>query len=414
MASANEIKLRAQEINANRILTTELSEFNALVPWDKKNPLASPLIPQRYTNENRVVDYTEVQSATVFDPARFLDGSITDFKLDTSDVSVIDHAFLRFNITNSTGAAVTLPPTSFWFHKIEILNGESNALTNVHDLENWMALCMMDRTAFENMNAQFGTTDAYSTAGVTIANNATTDLSLPIFTLFSPVRLHLAGLNKGLIIRFHAKPSAMNLIAGTHPTVNRASLLLGGFDEAQVKRSQRTALYRSPRIKFFPFHSWNQHSSAPTLTAGISMPIKLTGFDGIYAALFVCVRALPVTNANQGTLIPLQACTVKDEHGTILCGNHEKNAALNKLILSVQAHSLSPKFVNYTMIPFSSTVIQDFQHGQSHGYQVFGGKNEILNVTTATGVATGQYEVLVLGLRADSLRVQGGNAESRK
>ena len=104
----NEIRLRAKEAQISNILTEEYSDFHGLVPWDDKNPQTA-LVPQRYTVENRVVDMTEVQPNAGFNGASFLNGAVIDFRLDTADISVIDHAFLCANITNSTGSSVTLP-----------------------------------------------------------------------------------------------------------------------------------------------------------------------------------------------------------------------------------------------------------------------------------------------------------------
>ena len=118
MSALNEVKQRAREAGVLSILTEETSDFHAFRLWSVKNPEAAH-VPERFLVENRVVDQTEVQPTSGYNPATVLAGSIIDFRLDTNDVSVVDHAFLGFNITNSTGGAVVLPPTPFWFSKIE-------------------------------------------------------------------------------------------------------------------------------------------------------------------------------------------------------------------------------------------------------------------------------------------------------
>ena len=255
MASVNEIRQRAREMGVTSILTDDYEDPHAFVVWDEKNP-KSGLVPQRFTVEQRVVDHTEVRPNTGFSPSALLAGSIVDFKLDSNDVSVIDHAALVFNITNSTGAAVVLPPTSFWFDKIEILAPNGNQLLTIQDIDNWLALCMLPRNDFEQIAALTGTTTAYSTAGTSIANGASTELYLPLFTMFMACRLNLAGIKGDLTFRFRLKAAALNLISGTHPTFTNCCMLLSGFDEPQSSRNARTAAYmgRLARLAGVPLH----------------------------------------------------------------------------------------------------------------------------------------------------------------
>lgn len=274
MSSLNEIRIRAQEAQVSNILTAEYEDFHGFVPWDDKAPLKA-LVPQRYTVENRVVDNAEVQPNVAFNPATFLASSQIDFRLDSNDVSVIDHAFLVFSITNSTGGSVTLPPTPFWFDKIEIMSPNSNVLCTIRDIDNWQAICMLPRTEFEALAAYMGTTTAYATSGVAIANGASTELYLPLLTLFNAARIHLPGISGPITFRFSAKPSAMNLIAGTHPTFTKVVMLLNGFDEPQDKRNERTAFYRSRIAPFqqtpiyVPFFNWDHFSTGASLTASV-------------------------------------------------------------------------------------------------------------------------------------------------
>lgn len=416
--SLNEVRQRAREIGVSNILTEEYDDFHAFVPWDDKNPQAA-LVPQRYMVENRVVDNTEIQPNTGFNSGNFLAGSTVDFRLDSSDISVIDHAFLCSNITNSTGAAVTLPPTAFWFDKIEVLSTNSSTLCTIYDIDLWQSICMLPKTDFESLATLMGTTTNYSTAGVTIANNASTELYLPLITLFNATRLHLPGLNGSLTFRFRSKPSAMNLIAGSHPTFTKVIMLLSGFDEDKEKRNSRTAVYRNrvPRFGqtplYVPFYNWDHFTFSQALAASVKSDIKLSGFSGMFSALFVLIRALPLTAATQGTFIALDSFSVADESGAIFCGNHIKTHARSRILAAAQMQNASAANVNYYMVPFSSAVVNDFVTGQVHGYQVFKG-NEVLSITPNSGLAAGNYQIDVIGLRGNALRILRGDVEKRQ
>lgn len=415
--SLNEIRIRAKAIGVNNILTEEYDDFQGFLPWDDTNPQTA-LVPRRYTVENHVIDQAEVQPNSGFSSGSFLAGSVVDFRLDTADISVIDHAFLCANITNSTGASVTLPPTSFWFDKIEILSPNSNTLATIYDIDNWQAVCMLPRVDFESLAALMGTTTGYSTAGVAIANTASTELYLPLIAVINAARLHLPGLKGALTFRFRAKSSTLNLIAGSHPTFTKVVMLLSGFDEPQNKRSQRTAFYRNQVTRFsntpiyLPFFGWDHFTYSLTLAASVKSDIKLSGFSGMFASLFIVVRALPLTAANQGTYILLDSFSVQDETGAIFCGNHIKTHARSRVIIASQMPNLSGLSVNYYMVPFSSAVVNDFVTGQVHGFQVFKG-NEVLSITPNASLVGGNYQIDVMGLRGNALRIFRGDIEKR-
>ncbi len=416
--SLNEIKSRSKEAGVLSILTEETDDFHGFRPWDDKNPQAA-LIPRRFSVENRVVDQTEVQPNAGFGSSTFLAGSVVDFRLDTADISVIDHAFLCCNITNSTGAAVVLPPTSFWFDKIEILSPNQNTLATITDIDNWMAVCMLPRTDFEQLAELMSTSTAYSTAGVSIANGASTELYLPLITMINAARLHLPGLKGPLTFRFRTKASAINLISGTHPTFTKVVMLLSGFDEPQAKRNMRTAFYRNQITRFqntptfLPFYGWDHFTFSQAMVASTRTDVKLSGFAGMFAGVFVLVRVLPFTAANQGTLIALESLQIADESGAIFCGNHLKTHARSRVIAAAQMPNLSAKSVNYYVIPFSSDVVGDFVTGKNGGFQVFKG-NEVLTLTLNSAAASTNYQIDVIGLRANSLRVFRGDIEKRQ
>lgn len=412
MASHNETRQRAREANISAILSQESANFAPFIPWDSRNPSAG-MIPQRYSVENRVVDLTEVQPQTSFSPAAFFGGAPMSFKLSTNDLSIIDHAFLVFKVTNSTGGAVVTPPTAFWFNKIAVRAPNGNTITEVRDIDSWLSQLMLARTDHESISALVNSTDAYLTTGNSLANGASVELYLPLFTLFNACRLHLPGINGDLELFVEPKPSAMTLVSGTHPTVTSATLLLAGVDEAQERRNRRTQEYRGRIPHFLPFYAWNHFTQALTLAAGIKSDVKLSGLKGQFSALFVLVRALPLTAATQGTFIKLDEHSVRDQSGQIFCGNHAKTHERSRIIAGADLHNLAAKNSNFYMVPFSGTVVHDFITGQVHGYQVFGG-NETLSITPTTGTASGQYQVDVVALQSTALRIQGGEVSLRQ
>lgn len=73
-----------------------------------------------------------------------------------------------------------------------------------------------------------GSNSAYSTAGVVIANGASTNLYIPLVSIFSSSRLFLGGLRDDPLIRFVFNPASINVISGNNSTVTNCSLSLCG------------------------------------------------------------------------------------------------------------------------------------------------------------------------------------------
>lgn len=415
--SLNEVRSRARGNNISHILSEETSEFHGFQPWDGKNPQAA-LVPRRFAVENHTSDAVEVQPLSGFNAGTFLNGAVIDYRLDNHDVSVVDSMMLAVNITNSTGAGVTLPPTPFWVDKLELLGPSSNVLATFYDTDLWAAILCLPRNDFEQLAAYMSTNTAYSTAGVVIANGASSELYLPIIPLVHACRLHLPGINGSLTWRFRMKSSANILIAGTHPTVTSALMLLQGADESANKRSLRTAYYKGQIARFqntplyLPFFTTERFVYTQTLAASTRYNIKLSGFQGQFAALWVIARALPLTAANQGTFLQLADFTVQTAGGENLAGNHIKSHVRSRIIAAGQLQNLAAANSNFYMLPFSQSVVQDLIVGSSSGFQVLEGTENLIFSTTAA-TAPGSYELLVIGFKANALRIQKGQVEKR-
>ncbi len=415
MSNLNDLSLRARERNVNRLLVSEYEDFNAFQFWNKKTPKAGR-VPKRFNVLNRVVDTADIQPNTGINQTSLLNGGTFEFKLDTNDISVIDHMFLCCNVTNSTGASVTLPPTPFWFERYEIQDDNGSPLCTVTDVENWLSVCMMPKNEFENYASYFGTTSAYSTAGVVIANGASRELYVPLLTFVNAVRLHLPGFVGNLRMKFYPNTSVTNLIAGTHPTFTKVALSLFGFDEDNEKRERRTLEYRNQIIGTqesalkIPFLDWVRIPFATTLTPSLMTSIKLQGSEGQVSGIFVVIRPAVLTAANQGSFIPLDSITVRDQSGTSFCGNMVKSHDRSRIIMMAQLESTAAANVNFYLIPFSSQIPTDFFVGQINGFQIFTG-GETLEITPRSSLTPGSYSVEVLLLRPSILNIYRGQSK---
>src|ERR1700679_164786 len=68
-----------------------------------------------------------------------LNGAVVDFRPDNGIVSRWDYAFLKLNITNSTGASCTLVPSQFLLQYIQVFGANGNVLLlQMYGTELWL------------------------------------------------------------------------------------------------------------------------------------------------------------------------------------------------------------------------------------------------------------------------------------
>ena len=96
-----------------------------------------------------------------------------------------------------------------------------------------------------------------------------------------------------------------------------------------------------------------------------------------------------------------------------MCGNHIKTHARSRIIAAGQLNNTAALNSNFYLVPFSSAMVNDFITGQVHGYQVFKG-NEVLSITPPVGFASASYQIDVIGLRGNALRILKGTVEKRQ
>lgn len=418
MSQQNDLRTLAKDLGISSILAEETSDaLDIFRPWDSKNQAAA-LVPRTFASTHKFYDSTEVQPQTGFDGSTFLDGAVVDYHLTTHDVSVIDHVFMKFVVKNvHASAAVALYTPSVWFDSIELMNAQSNVLATIHDIDNLLALYMLPRNDFEQLAGGLLTDEDYAYASTSVTAGSQVELYLPLYTLFSSCRLHLPGIKGPVILRFRTKPKALIYSGTGTPNVITANVVLSGFDESYAKRNRRSAFYNGLMARFvntpifLPFYSFEHYTYSMSLAAGVKSEIRLSGFSGMMGALFIIVRALPLTVSTQAAFVKLDEYTVTDQSGTHFAGNYSKTHGMSKIILATQFNNVVGLHKNLYMIPFSSSVQRDFYTGTCNGFGILKG-TEILNIIPASGVS-GNHQIDIVGMKLSALEIRKGNLQKR-
>jgi hypothetical protein len=229
---SNEILQRAKQVGSYRLAVTELNSFHGV----SKHPNSNFLVPREYNVQNKyrvVVRQAPITSNT---SSSWLNGAITNFKLDRCNLSVLINAYIQVKITNSTGGSTTLAPTPFWVDQIDIFNAQGNALSSITGQQLFLTLAFLFCNEFEQMASYMCLSTAYATTGTAVADGALGIYYIPLFHLFGSIKLYLAGLAEELTVCMKTNVTGLTILSKSHSTVTEVALILKGYNEPNIHR----------------------------------------------------------------------------------------------------------------------------------------------------------------------------------
>ncbi len=332
-----------------------------------------------------------VQPSTTVDP-NLLNGGLIDFRLEKGYIDILDHIYVKINVSNNTGAGVTLAPSQLMLDRFEIYGSNGNKLLfQKYGQEMFIDNIYFSKNEWEVMSPYVNSTAAYSTAGVVVANGATRTFYIPLVAFFTPTKLHLAGLNGQLLIRLRFNTSALSIVAGAVPTCTDCALQLRGRMEPDEIKSERHNAYMNLHHSL-SFLGVQRMSQQLTLAASTQYSIVLSGIQGIASTFYFTLRSLPLTAANQAVYIPVYDFDCQEQDGRSMVGYYRRTFDDMKLDVSECFDNLFINYVNLHIIPFSNSPVQDYTKGSNHGYHVFT-SFEKLSFTTGSTLVPGSYQI---------------------
>jgi hypothetical protein len=168
----NEIHQRAKQL-----AVTELNSFYLVA----QHPYGNFLVPRDFNVQNKHKVVVHQVPITSIRGSLWLNSFITDFKLDTCNLSVLTNAYIQVKITNSTGASTTLMPTPFWVDRIKIFNSEGNTLSFITGQHLFLTLAFLSQNKFEQLASYMCLSTAYATTGTAVANAVSEVFYIPLF-----------------------------------------------------------------------------------------------------------------------------------------------------------------------------------------------------------------------------------------
>jgi hypothetical protein len=344
-----------------------------------------------------------------------LNGAIVDFK-PQNIIDRWDHAYLKISLTNNDASSCTVTPSPLLLQSWQLFGQNGNSLLfQQYGYEIWVEVASFSNTfEWAQMLNLVGSSSAYATTGVVIAAGASTNLYIPLASVFMPARLFLEGLNDNVLIRFNFQPSTLNLIAGVTPTVTQIQLLLRGSYETKAVREMRMKMYKTLPLDF-PFMNCQRTNYPLTIAASSNYKIQLQGINGLVNCLWIWAWPTPTTASNAGTFSDIWSTfDITDQSGNSILGYYIRDVADTTNFRSDNQISTMEYFDNtfslnkvFLFVSFSRTPVDDWRTGSSRGFQPFDGFN-VLNFTTKSTATPGAYNIVVACRTANTLKVRKG------
>jgi hypothetical protein len=290
---SNEIHQRAKQVGSHGLAVTELNSFHSVA----KHPHGNFLVPRDFNVQNKHKVVVRQAPMTSISSSSWLDGAITDFKLERCSLSVLTNAYILVKITNSTGASTTLAPTPFWVDRIEIFNAQGSALSSITGQQLFLTLAFLSRNEFEQLASYMCLSTAYATTGTAVADAASGVFYIPLFHLFGSTKLHLAGLAEELTVSVKTNVAGLTILSGSHPTVTEVALILKGYNEPNTHREARKVAYNNRMALKLPFYNWQVVKDSQTLATSTQYTVTLSGLRGPVMGLFFTLRSGPNTGS---------------------------------------------------------------------------------------------------------------------
>ena len=399
---SNEIKAKSKNAGVHPVHNEDTQIYNAARPHGKMKAN----VPVHHTVETKQRRIVKQTAMSAFTGSSFLNGGQITFKLDRTNVRILNHIYVQVKVTNGTGAAVVLAPTPSWIDKITISAGDKT-LAQITGQQLLLSLAFLARDEFEQVAKYFCTDANYSTTGVSLASGASGVYYIPLYHLFSTARLCLEGLQDEIKVFIQMAPSSLSLISGSVPNVTEACLILKGYHESDSITQGRCNLYRSQVPYKIPILNFLNHNDAQNLAASTSYTSKLVNIKGQVAGLFIAIRASAKTSTNQSNYVPVASLDIQLAGGESIIGHYVRLDKDMKIECSELFPNLFANKKDWYFVSFTSDPVGDYCTGTNHGFHTFVG-TELLRFTTPAGLASATYDIDCHALQACHLHVQQG------
>ncbi len=341
--------------------------------------------------------------------ANLLAGAQVDFRLENciDRMSSGNAVFLRIGYSNTSGANCIVAPAESQLKMIQIYsnNGSNLLYQQNNSTESYVANNIVtSRTEHEGIAALKLTNANYATGVQTIPNGQSGYYYIPICPLFwKAIHFRPYTVSGNLLIRVQFESASANISSGSM-TITEAVLRVSGYYESDEQKKMMINKALVP--KNFFFNGPQRHVESLTLAASQTYTIRLSGIRGICPVIFFCIKLTSNIGSpgNAFTWVKVDNFEILDSANVSLTGFNPITS--DEMLLSY-AHQFDNLFLNNTnahVHSFSQTPVADLAYGSLNGSVFFDGFHS-LRFTTKSGLAGGTYEITVVSLCNENLKV---------
>jgi hypothetical protein len=235
-------------------------------------------------NKHKVVIHQAPQSS--ISSSSWLNGAITDFKLECCSLSVLTNAYILVKITNNTGTSTTLAPTPFWVDQIEIFNMQGNALSSITRQQLFLTFAFLSHNEFEQLANYMCLSTIYITTGTAMTDAMSRVFYILLFHLFGSTKLHLARLSEELTVHMKTNVTSLTISSRSHPTITKVALILKGYNKPDTHQQACKVAYNNRMALKLPFYNWQVVKDLQILATSTQYTLTLSSLQGPMMGLF--------------------------------------------------------------------------------------------------------------------------------
>jgi hypothetical protein len=348
--------------------------------------------------------------------ASFVWGSASqlDYRIE-NNIDRITAAYIKLDVNNSSGASCVTSAGPLHIQKIEIYanNGATLLYSSNSNVANFLIDAVhLSRTEWNNTAAIRGTlANNYGAGALTTTNTTVYSFYYPIApAFFRALKLRPYTINGNLLIRI--KFSDVLVTSGTL-TTTACNLLLMGYYESEQQKAH--CLKRAEIPKCLSYYAPQVQHETLTLAASSSYNLRLSGLNGFINQVYFAVRAVAnaAIPANLATFVRLSSFDILNPSSQSLTGF--KVQTESDMVLAY-SHQFDNEFINNNnahIWTFSQQSASDIGRGSwNGGIEVRG--DHYLQLNTASTLAGGSYEIIVIAMMNEMLTVVGAQLRTTR
>lgn len=339
-----------------------------------------------------------------------------EFRFD-DQATRISHVELRVSWENGSGSPCVVTQPEAMISQIQIYSDNASTLLyqSFNNLENYL-INNVQESYTEHLNSAItrGTNATYDRTPVTLPPGSAGVWYLPIAPQFwRSVHLRPYAIQGNIIIKLYFNTATANIVSGTL-TTPAAVLRVTHYRESETQKAMIRSRVMVP--KRFWYLAPQRHIETVTLSGLQSTKIRLQGIKGDVVFAMIAIRptaALNNATTQFNSFVLLQEYEFLNAEDQSICGYNpvvrdEAQIMYGRAIQNVFIPTIGCVFHSFSQSPHS-----DLLRGTIGGYERFSGFHSI-RITPVFGTASGSYEVFVLALCSETLRVDNGKVSSTR